>query len=99
MSGSAVELVVVCGGDVKTIYNEQIDLAQLGRLSVRRGSYVEPTAGGQWSADLAPCDGPVLGPFTTRSEAIAAEIAWLTEHWLLRVAQQQTSGLAGGSAE
>jgi hypothetical protein len=26
--------------------------------------------------------GPLLGPFTRRSEALAAEVACLTTHWL-----------------
>lgn len=30
-----------------------------------------------WQADLAPSGGPVLGPFTDRAAAIAAEVAWL----------------------
>ena len=36
---------------------------------------------GAWTADLSPVNGPVLGPYTRRSEALAAEIAWL-ERWL-----------------
>ncbi|EMB17938.1 hypothetical protein RE6C_01332 [Rhodopirellula europaea 6C] len=38
---------------------------------------------GQWTADLSPVGGPVLGPFALRSEAIEAEIEWLHCHWLL----------------
>jgi hypothetical protein len=30
-----------------------------------------------WQADLALCGGPVLGPFRRRSEALAAEVAWI----------------------
>jgi hypothetical protein len=30
-----------------------------------------------WQADLAPSNGPVLGPFRRRQDAIDAEIAWL----------------------
>ncbi len=86
MMDDNVDFIVLPSGDVKTIYSERIDLAQLGKLSIRRGSHVEPTADGQWTADLSPCGGPALGPFSGRSEAIAAEIAWLTEHWLNRAA-------------
>ncbi len=85
MSGKnvpTVDLVVTARGDVRAIYDERIDLTQLGKLSIRRGSHVEPTEDGQWTADLAPCGGPVLGPFAVRSEALAAEVAWLKEHWL-----------------
>ena len=36
-----------------------------------------------WLADLSPVNGPVLGPFDRRSEALAAELAWLEANWLL----------------
>jgi hypothetical protein len=84
MSGDQVQLVVTAAGNVRAIYNERIDLARLGKVSIRRGSHVEPTDDGRWTADLSPCGGPVLGPFAVRSEAIEAEIVWLVEHWLDR---------------
>ena len=31
-------------------------------------------------ADMAPSGGPVLGPFPSRAEALAAEAAWLADH-------------------
>lgn len=34
----------------------------------------------KWWADLLPVDGPVLGPFDTNTEALAAEVVWLKEH-------------------
>lgn len=30
-----------------------------------------------WAADMAPSNGPVLGPFTSRALALAAEREWL----------------------
>ena len=59
-----------------------MDLAELGTLAIARGSHVEPNCQGQWLSDLSPVAGPVLGPFATRSAALAAEVAWLAEHWL-----------------
>ncbi len=44
-----------------------------------RASHVEPCAGG-WSADMSPVGGPVLTGFTKRSQALAAEVAWLEEN-------------------
>ena len=79
-----MELVVAPGGTVRAIYAEEIDLGALGRLSITRASHVEPDPTGRWLADLAPVAGPVLGPFERRSEALAAEQAWLDEHWLAR---------------
>ena len=31
---------------------------------------------------MKPVDGPVLGPFNMRSQALAAERRWLEKHWL-----------------
>jgi hypothetical protein len=33
-----------------------------------------------WWADLLPSGGPVLGPFNTHADAIAAELAWLHDN-------------------
>jgi hypothetical protein len=77
-----VELLIQCSGHVRCVYSEEIDLQHLGRLSITRGSHVEPNVGGQWNVDLAPVNGPLLGPYPTRTEALAAEVAWLQEHWL-----------------
>ena len=77
-----MDLIVNPSGAVSAIYAEAIDLATLGTLTVRRASHVEPDEQGGWSADLAPVNGPVLGPFPYRSAALAAEVAWLQRHWL-----------------
>jgi hypothetical protein len=78
-----MELIVLPDGSVRGLYDEALDLAALGQLTIRRASHVEPDETGCWKADLAPVFGPRLGPFTHRSQALAAEISWLTEHWLL----------------
>ena len=77
-----MDLLIEPTGTVRCVFGEQIDLGQLGRLSIRRGSHVEPTPDGQWTADLAPVQGPLLGPFPTRTAALNAEVSWLQEHWL-----------------
>ena len=77
-----MQLVIHPDGTARCIYGEAIDLHQLGRLSIQRGSFVEPNEQGQWLVDLAPCGGLVLGPFSHRSEALAAEESWLLERWL-----------------
>ena len=76
-----MDLVVDPAGRVRCVYDEAIDLAALGSVSIVRASHVEPDAAGRWVADLAPVGGPVLGPFPLRSEALAAESAWLEAHW------------------
>lgn len=77
-----MQLVVDARGQVQCLYSEAIDLAALGTLSIRRASHVEPDDVGRWWADLAPVRGPRLGPFTRRSDALAAEEGWLETHWL-----------------
>jgi hypothetical protein len=77
-----MELLIEPSGQARCIYSEEIDLAQLGMLIIRRGSHVEPDLQGRWLCDLSPVSGPTLGPFDSRSAALAAEVAWLAEHWL-----------------
>ena len=77
-----MQLVVRPGGDVRCLYGEELDLSVLGKLSIECGSHVEPTDDDRWTADLSPVDGPVLGPFHARSEALNAERQWLEQHWL-----------------
>jgi hypothetical protein len=77
-----MRLVVEPGGRVRCLYGEAVDLAALGILAIRRASHVKPDEAGAWWADLAPLGGPRLGPFTRRSLALDAEVAWLEEHWL-----------------
>jgi hypothetical protein len=77
-----MQLIISPDGSVRCVYAEMIDLAQLGRLTISRGSHVEPGEAGRWFADLAPVGGPQLGPFPHRSDALNAEAAWLDAHWL-----------------
>jgi hypothetical protein len=73
-----MELVVDAGGDVRCIYDEALDLRELGQLQITRASHVEPDSAGFWWADMKPSGGPVLGPFRNRSEAVQAERGWLS---------------------
>ena len=78
-----MQLVIDPRGRVRCVYDEAISLSGLGPLRITRGSHVEPDVHGQWVADLAPVKGPTLGPFAHRSQALAAERAWLEQHWLV----------------
>lgn len=77
-----MQLIITPQGECRCVYDESIPLDALGSVRIRRGSHVEPDEVGQWWADLAPVDGPILGPFATRSSALTAEAEWLEEHWL-----------------
>jgi len=76
-------IVVNPDGTLTMVYTEAVDLSEVGPAQYQRASHVEPSSDG-WEADLSPVEpGLVLGPFTKRSEALAAEAAWL-DTWLQR---------------
>ena len=75
-----MQLVIDRQGHVRSLYDETINLAALGRATIVRASHVDPDERGLWHADLAPVDGPKLGPFACRNQALAAEQTWLEAH-------------------
>jgi hypothetical protein len=83
MKEVGMELLIDATGQCRCVYDELLDLRDLGPLTIERASHVEPNAAGQWIADLSPVSGPQLGPFPNRSEALVAEVVWLRTHWLL----------------
>ncbi len=82
MSSDQEILIVQPTGELRCLYTELLELETLGKLSIARGSHVEPDPSGNWYADLSPVGGPKLGPFIHRSKALEAERTWLYEHWL-----------------
>ena len=78
-----MQLVITPDGALRCIYGEEIDLHALGSPTVSRASHVEPDQHGRWFADLSPVGGPRIGPFDSRSQALAAESRWLEAHWLI----------------
>jgi hypothetical protein len=78
-----MKILILADGTAKCLYAEELDLHALGQLSIQRGSHVEPTEEGHWIADLSPTNGPVLGPFPSRSMALDAEREWLEQNWLV----------------
>jgi hypothetical protein len=77
-----MEILIASNGTARCIYDEACDLSALGPLVISRASHVEPDEHGLWWADLAPVGGGKLGPFAHRSQALAAEYSWLSDHWL-----------------
>jgi hypothetical protein len=89
---SDMELVVGADGVARCIYDEALDLREIGTLKITRASHVEPDRDGFWWADMGPSGGPVLGPFRSRTEALGAEREWLS--LMSRNRCLQTRGLA-----
>jgi hypothetical protein len=85
-----MELVVSVDGVARCIYDEALDLREIGRLSITRASHVEPDRDGFWWADMGPSVGPMLGPFRSRTEALVAEREWLAA----RLQPEPTTSLA-----
>ena len=72
-----MELLVDADGVARCIYDEALNLREIGTLQITRASHVEPDAAGYWWADMVPSGGPMPGPFRSRSEALGAERGWL----------------------
>jgi hypothetical protein len=81
MSGAELSINVRPDGSLAAIHDDALaGLCDQGHAAVRRASHVEPVDGGEqvnWQADMSPVGGPVLGPYRLRSDALAAEVAWL----------------------
>ena len=58
---SEMELVVAADGVARCIYGEELDLREIGRLSITRASHVEPDAEGYWWARHGALWQPVGG--------------------------------------
>ncbi len=77
-----MELLIRPGGEVRCVYGEAIDLHVLGQPHITRAGLVEPDEQGRWWSDLSPVHGPMLGPFSQRTQALEAEQEWLSRYWL-----------------
>jgi hypothetical protein len=74
---SDMELVIGSDGVARCIYDEALDLREIGKLQITRASHVEPDADGFWWADMGPVGGAVLGPYVSRTETLRAARGWL----------------------
>lgn len=75
-----INIVIGNNGIIRTIYSDILmDLFAQGETKINRASYVEPCVNG-WNADMSPVNGPVLGPFKTRTEALKEENDWLKKN-------------------
>lgn len=85
-----MQLVIAPSGTVRCVYGEDIDIHALGKAVIARGSHVEPNHEGRWLADLSPVQGPRLGPFQRRTEALLAEHSWLEANWIVAGTRSET---------
>ena len=69
-------------GGVRAIYTDDFPWHELGKTLVLRASHVEPDHHGLWWADLSLSNGPKIGPFARRTDALAAEVRWLERNRL-----------------
>lgn len=78
--------IKINNGNISFIYNDGIaGLLELGNADIFRASHVEPEHthnGIKWFADLYPIDGPKLGPFNNRYDALEAESQWILNNYL-----------------
>lgn len=83
--GEEVEIMIAPDGTIAFIHNDSVteQLRQVGDVSIKRASNVEPTENGQWNVDMTPVGGPERLPetFDRRSDALASEVQYLKEHF------------------
>jgi hypothetical protein len=75
-------MVIDAGVTARCVRGEAISLALLGQIGISRASQFGPDDSGQ-RAGMSHVVGPELGPFAARSEALAADAAWLEQHRLV----------------
>ena len=79
-SPSEFLIAIDADGVASMIYSdEHAEFLRTGTTTVRRASHVEPAPQGGWTADMSPVDGPVLGPYPLRQQALDAEVEYLKQ--------------------
>ena len=79
---STFEIIIERDSTVRMIYTEAVEPLALGHATIQRASNVEPDQNGLWWADLSPVNGPKMGPYLRRSDAVRCEVNWLEASWL-----------------
>lgn len=72
----SIMIILVDGAKIQTLYNEEFELTDIGRVELKRASHVDPIEN-KWYVDLSPVDGPIWGGFKKRSQALKAEVEWI----------------------
>ena len=71
-----MQIVIKPTGVFICIYSDALDYGEFGKPQIRRASHVEPDERGLWFANMSPINGPMLGPFNKRNEALDAELEY-----------------------
>lgn len=83
-----VDLFILTDGTLRFLYYDALKPLLNGEVVFKRASHVDPEVtpdGPRWFADLAPSNGPKLGPFETRDAALDAEVEWLVANHLHKI--------------
>lgn len=79
---------IAADGTIQFVWDDELaPLIHVGHAKIRRASDVEPVSvfgfiQSRWCADMSRSDGPLLGPFPLRGQAIDAEHEWLQKNVL-----------------
>lgn len=68
--------------EIRFIHSDELlkHMKDAGSVEIKRASHVEPNENGKWTVDMSPVGGPKFGDFSTRKEALDAEVDWLNEN-------------------
>lgn len=69
-------------GEIQYIYNEDLNINDIGKVNIKRVSKVEPDKDGKWYVDLSLIGGEKINGFNKRSNAIKYEIDWIEKNIL-----------------
>ena len=78
-----MNVTISADGNLRYIWDDELGqmLRPLNNVrQIARASHVEPTDNGQWTADMGPVGGCILGPFDNRADALRQEVAYLRYH-------------------
>ena len=82
MRRQKLEISIGADAAIRFIYDDAARfLLNQGEATVRRASAVEPS-GTEWTADMSPVGGPILGKFERREDALKAEVSWLKKNYI-----------------
>ncbi len=72
-------LTITPNGETRLLFDDDVyALAKsLGPMKIVRASHIEPDNDGRWWVDLSPMNGPKVGPFEVKVNALAFEREWL----------------------